>query len=125
VEKCFIIWCEKQSVTSEIYENNMRMRVTHRFKNSLIIGIIRTVTEDYETHRRYPISPIDFIAFYCIKVLNIVLWSIFISIIEIQHYLCSNDVGHICSEKVVYFCSLTRFNVKQLVHVREKQKRRL
>jgi len=83
----------------------MRMRVTHRFEIRLIIGIIRTVTEAYESHSKSPIWPIAFIAF------KFVLWSIFISIIEIQHYLCSKDVGYFCSEEVVYFCSFSRLNV--------------
>ena len=69
MEKCFIFWCEKQSAISETYGNNTRTRVTHRFENRctciqyvrsvyhpectkrLIIGIIRTVTESYESHR--------------------------------------------------------------------------
>jgi len=54
---------EKQSVISETYGNNMRMRVTHQFEIRLIIGIIGTVTEAYESHRKSPISPIAFIAF--------------------------------------------------------------
>ena len=55
MEKCFILWREKQSVISETY-------VTHRFEIRSIIGIIRTVTEAYESHRMSPISPIAFIA---------------------------------------------------------------
>ena len=35
MEKCFIIWREKQSPISETYENNTRMRVTHRFEMGL------------------------------------------------------------------------------------------
>ena len=62
MEKCYIIWRVKQSVISETYGNNMRMRVTHRFEIRLIIGIIRTVTEAYELDRKSLISPIAFIA---------------------------------------------------------------
>jgi len=51
VENCFIFWREKQSAISETYGNNTRMRVTHRFEIRLIIGIIRTVSEAYESHR--------------------------------------------------------------------------
>jgi len=68
VEKCFVFWREKQSAISETYGTNMHMRVTHRFEiavavsnvrcvyhpegtKCLIIGIIRTVTEAYESHR--------------------------------------------------------------------------
>ena len=68
VEKCFVFWREKQSAISETYGTNMHMRVTHRFEiavavsnvrcvyhpegtKCLIIGINRTVTEAYESHR--------------------------------------------------------------------------
>jgi len=40
--------------------NNMRMRVTHRFKIRLMIGLIWTVTEAYESHPKSLISPIAF-----------------------------------------------------------------
>jgi len=72
VEKYFIFWREKQSAISETYGNNTRMHVTHQFEictlslymysicpqclspritKCLIKGIIRTVTEAYESHR--------------------------------------------------------------------------
>ena len=60
MEKCFIFWREKQSAISETYENNMRMRATYRFEIRLIVGIIRTVTDAYESHRKSPILPIAF-----------------------------------------------------------------
>jgi len=58
-------WREKQSTISETYGNNTRKRVTHRFQTlkkvyqpectkRLIIGIIRTVTEAYQSHKLLP-----------------------------------------------------------------------
>jgi len=47
VEKCFYILARK-AIGDIGDENNMRMRVTHRFEIRLIIGKIRTVTEAYE-----------------------------------------------------------------------------
>jgi len=48
---------KNKSAISETYENNTRMRVTHQFEvhhqectKRLIIGIIQTVTESYESH---------------------------------------------------------------------------
>ena len=53
----FFILARKAITISETYGNNTRMRVTHRFEmvyhpectKRLIIGIIRTVTEAYES----------------------------------------------------------------------------
>ena len=47
MEKCFIFWREKQSAISETYENNTRMRVTHRFEMGVYPRMHQTSNNRY------------------------------------------------------------------------------